>query len=116
MRTMRFETLRIFVDADCVHCPPCRRDARAVDRRLRRYTALRARTAPSRKEIMYMVDDAIFLVERGVLTHLDRVGALKNRAARDIPEYPGVALLAAVPAAKRASSLAGGAAPRCDSP
>jgi hypothetical protein len=90
-----FETLRMFVDADCVRCVECRRESRAVQKRLRRYSDLCAKPAPSRKELMFMVDDAIFLVERGVLKNLSNVGAMKNRAVNAIPEYPGLRLLVA---------------------
>ena len=48
-----------------------------------------------------MVEDAAFLVERGVLKNLDKVGAAKNRAAKAIPEYPGLqSLIAALEAAR----------------
>lgn len=96
-----FETLRFFVDADCVLCPACRRESRAIQRRLRRYSDLFARADASRKELMFMVDDAIYLLERGVLKNLSSVGAAKNRALKTIPEYPPVTALAdAIKAAK----------------
>jgi hypothetical protein len=44
---------------------------------------------------MFMVDDAIFLVECGVLKNLGNVGAMKNRAVNAIPEYPGLPRLEA---------------------
>ena len=91
-----FETLRFFVDADCVFCPQCRRESRAIHRRLRRYSALYANPAPSRKDFMFLVDDAVFLVEHGVLKNLSNVGAMKNRAAKAISEYPGLERLCAV--------------------
>lgn len=102
-----FETLKFFVDADCVLCPVCRRESRNIQRRLRRYSDLFARTNPSRKELMYLVDDAAFLVERGVLRNMSNVGAVKNRALKEIPEYPGLGLLAsAMKAAREAASAA----------
>ena len=96
-----FETLRFFVDADCVFCPQCRRASRAIQRRLRRYSDLYANPAPSRKDLMFMVDDAVFLVEHGVLKNLSNVGAMKNRAAKAISEYPGLERLCAVLKAAR---------------
>jgi hypothetical protein len=45
---------------------------------------------------MFMIDDAIFLLERGVLKNLSNVGAMKNRAAKAIPEYPGLVSLVAL--------------------
>ena len=102
-----FETLRFFVDADCVYCPTCRRESRHVQRRLRRYSDLYARPLPSRKELMFMVEDATFLLERGVLKNLDNIGKVKNLAAREIPEYPGIKVLAqALTAARSARSAA----------
>ena len=100
-----FETLRFFVDADCVHCPECRRQSRALQRRLRRYSDLFAKPNVSRKELMFLVDDAVYLLEHGVLKNLSNVGAVKNRAMKAIAEYPGVPLLAqAIQAARLAQA------------
>lgn len=89
-----FETLRLWVDADCVQCAPCRRESRAVQRRLRRYSDVCARTDASDKELMFLVDDALYLLERDVLKNLSSLGAVKNRAMKAISHYPGVAALA----------------------
>lgn len=96
-----FETLRFFVDADCVYCPECRRESRTIQKRLRRYSDLYAKPVPSRKELMFMIDDAIFLVEHGVLKNLSNVEAMKNRAAKVIAEYPDLELLSTVLQAAR---------------
>ena len=54
-----------------------------------------------------MVEDAAFLLERGVLKNLNNIGKVKNRATRVIPEYPGVKVLAqALTAARAARSAA----------
>jgi hypothetical protein len=100
-----FETLRFFVDADCVHCPDCRRKSRAVQRRLRRYSDLFAKSEATDKELMFLVDDAIYLLEHGVLKNLSNLGSVKNRAMKAISHYPGIALLAeAIETARRARS------------
>ncbi|KAB2843147.1 MAG: hypothetical protein F9K47_07635 [Burkholderiales bacterium] len=96
-----FETLRFFVDADCVLCPVCRRDSRTVQRRLRRYSDLLPKANPTSKDLMLLVDDAAFLLEHGALRNLSSVGALKNRALRVIPEYPGLEQLKKILAASR---------------
>jgi hypothetical protein len=102
-----FETLRFFVDADCVHCPDCRRESRTVQRRLRRYSDLFAKNEPTRKELMFLVDDGTYLLAHGVLKNLSNLGSVKNRAMKDIPEYPGIACLAeAIKAARYAQSEA----------
>lgn len=89
-----FETLRFYVDADCVYCPDCRRVSRTVQRRLRRYSDLFAKSEPTRKELMFLVDDGTYLLAQGVLKNLSNLGLLKNRAMKHIAEYPGVASLA----------------------
>ncbi|MFC5476293.1 zinc-ribbon domain containing protein [Paraherbaspirillum soli] len=96
-----FETLKFYVDADCVTCPRCRRDTQTERRRLQRYSGLVAKEGHSRKELMFLVDDAIYLLARGVLRDLHRLGRIKNQALRQIPEYSGTAVL--VQAIKRAS-------------
>lgn len=89
-----FETLGFYVDADCVHCPECRRDSQAMRRRLRRYSDLRQIEAPTRKELMFMVEDAAYLLERGALRDLNSLGNLKNQARKAIPEFEGTEALA----------------------
>ena len=56
---------------------------------------------------MFLVDDAVCLLERGVLKNLSNVGSVKNRALKAIPEYPGLQVLsAALKAARQAASAA----------
>jgi hypothetical protein len=98
-----YETLRFFIDADCVLCPVCRREARSTQRRLRRYSDLYMKTSPSRKELMFLVDDAIHLLEKGVLKNLTKIGKLKNLALKNIPEYPNLQALRAALATARES-------------
>lgn len=88
-----FETLRFYVDANCVECSDCRRGSRTVQRTLRRYSDLLAKESRSRKELMQLVDDATFLLEHGTLKKINNLGAIKNQAVKTIPEYPGVASL-----------------------
>lgn len=96
-----FETLRFWIDADCVHCSDCRRESRVIQRRLRRYSDVVARADPSDKELMFLVDDALYLLERDVLKNLSTLGAVKNRALKAIAHYPGVAALAGAISAAR---------------
>lgn len=88
-----FETLRFYVDADCVHCPECRRNNQTLRRRLRRYSDLQSHGSPSLKDLMDLVDDGLYLFERGVLRNLSRLGQLKNAARKRIAEYPGTEAL-----------------------
>jgi len=88
-----FETLRFYVDADCVECPECRSAFRLVQRRLRRYSALLRKTPIVRKELMILVDDALFLFRQGVVRDLSALGMIKNRAVEMIPEYPDLRVL-----------------------
>jgi Zn-finger protein len=99
-----YETLRFSIDADCVLCSPCRRDARSVRRRLRRYSDLRHKPTRSQKELMFLVDDGAYLVARGVLRNLSTLGQLKNEALRLIPEYRGTAALVQALAHARAAT------------
>jgi putative zinc ribbon protein len=89
-----FETLKFFVDADCVLCPDCRRESRSIQRRLRRYSDLMKRETRAEDELQVLVDDATYLFERGVLRNVAALGALKNEALRSIPGYLGTVTLA----------------------
>ena len=52
---------------------------------------------------MFLVDDGLYLLARGVLRDLGRLGHLKNEALKRIAEYPGTEALAQ--AIKRARRL-----------
>ncbi len=100
-----FETLRFYVDADCVDCPVCRRDSQVTRRRLRRYSDLLQKAAPSDRELMSLVDDGAYLLTNGTLRRLDRIGQLKNEALKHIPDYKGIVeLVKAITAARNADS------------
>lgn len=100
-----FETLRFYVDADSVHCPECRKSKHVIKRSLKRYSDLLRLTSPSRKDLMFLVEDATYLLEQGVLRDLNRLGELKNQALKHIPEYEGTALLALVIARAREMAI-----------
>lgn len=88
-----YETLRYYIDADCVLCPACRRESQVLRRRLRRYSDLLHKNVQTRKDLMFLVDDGVYLLARGVLRDLNSLGRLKNMALKSIPEYPGTQLL-----------------------
>lgn len=97
-----FETLRFFVDADCVLCPECRRTSQTLRRRLRRYADLRAKDSLTDAELYRLVDDTRYLLEHEVLKNTTTLGTIKNLALKRIPHYRGVAALtAALDAARR---------------
>jgi hypothetical protein len=102
-----FETLKFFVDADCVHCPACRRESRAVQRRVRRYSDVMKKRNRTPGDLQILVDDATYLFASGALRNLTTLGALKNDAQRTIPGYSGTAALAeALRNARSANSAA----------
>ncbi len=89
-----FETLKFFVDADCVLCSDCRRESRSIQRRVRRYSDLMKRETRTTDEMETLVDDTTYLFERGVLRNVSTLGALKNQALKSIPAYGGTQALA----------------------
>ena len=84
-----FETLRFYVDARCIHCPECRRDTQWIRRRLKRYSDLSAKSIKSEDELKQLINDGTYLLRRGVLRNLGRLGHLKNEGIKRIPDYPG---------------------------
>lgn len=84
-----YEKLGFYVDADCVHCPTCRRLLHQEKVRLKRYAQLTRLQHPTRKELMQWVDDTIALLDSGYLTNTQRLQALRARAQKYIPEYAG---------------------------
>ena len=89
-----FETLRIPVDADCVNCPPCRKRAHRVKGCLDRYAKTLHAPRLDAKAMKTFVDDTLFLLEEGLVRNLSRLGAIKNRAQRELAAYPGTQRLA----------------------
>jgi len=89
-----FETLNFFVDADCVLCPDCRRESRSVQRRMRSYSDAMLKGTLSDEELDTLVKDAAFLFSRGAIKNLSTLGALKNRALKQLPGFASTAALA----------------------
>jgi Probable zinc-ribbon domain len=89
-----FETLRFFTDADCIHCPTCRRSSQALRRRIRRYSDLVRTAAPTNEQLRQLVDDAAYLLIRGALRRIEPLGRLKNLALKRIPDHAGTGQLA----------------------
>lgn len=88
-----YETLGFYIDVDCVRCVECRRKQHAVKRHLERYAELNARESLSRKEMMDLVDECIFLFQQGKLKKLSHLGGIKNSALQRIPDYAGTRTL-----------------------
>ena len=89
-----FETLKFYVDADCVQCPDCRRESRSVQHRLRRYSDLMREQSRTPAQLQKLVDDATHLFAHGLLGNVNTLGAIKNEALRIIPGYAGTTRLA----------------------
>ncbi len=89
-----YETLRLPVDVDCVDCPPCRKHAHRVKSAQARYAAALHLPRLDAKHMEVFVDDALFLFDAGELRNVGRLGAIKNRAQRELPDYSGTQALA----------------------
>ncbi|WP_057260170.1 zinc-ribbon domain containing protein [Duganella sp. Root1480D1] len=88
-----YETLGFYIDSDCMRCVEWRRKQHAVKRHMVRYTELQARGSLSRKEMMHLVDDCIFLFQQGKLKKPSLLGKIKNAALKQVPEYAGTKTL-----------------------
>jgi hypothetical protein len=105
-----YETLRIPVDADCVMCPPCRKHAHRVKAALSRYDQALHAARLDAKDMKVFVDDALYLLEQGIVRNLARLGAIKNRAQRELADYAGTRQLAlALARAREAAQMRPGA-------
>ena len=105
-----YETLKIPVDADCVNCPPCRKHAHRVKACQFRYAVALHAPRLDAKAMTAFIDDTLYLFEQGLLRDLARVGAIKNRALRELGEYSGTRDLAqALARAREAAEMRPGA-------
>jgi len=105
-----FEVLRLPVDVDCVDCAPCRKQRHRVRACQARYASALHAPRLDAKDMKAFVDDTLFMFEQGLLRDLARVGAIKNRALRELPGYSGTQALAqAVACAREAAEMRPGA-------
>ena len=80
-----YEVLRFYVDADCVHCPECRRSNQQLQRRFRRYSEQISKSELPESELATLVEDAVFLWNAGILKNEQRLRQLRNLARRRLP-------------------------------
>lgn len=80
-----YEVLRIYIDADCVRCPACRKSERELKRRFRRYSEAGDAKTLDDAALAALVDDAAFLWSAGILKNEQRLRRLRNLAQRRIP-------------------------------
>lgn len=99
-----YETLRIDVEADCVRCAPCRKQFRRATACQLRYAAAMRAPHLGAKDMKTFVDDALFLLEHGLVRNLAKLGAIKNRAQRELADYAGTQRLARTLACARAAA------------
>ena len=105
-----FETLRIPIEADCVMCPPCRKHAHRIKGALFRYAIAMHASRLDARHMKCFVDDALFLFEQGIVRNVARLGAIKNRAQRELADYGGTRQLAhALACAREAAEMRPGA-------
>ena len=105
-----FETLHIPIDADCADCAPCRKQRHRLKGCQYRYeNALNAARLDA-KDMKTFVDDTLFLFQHGLVRNVARVGAIKNRALRELGDYSGTQQLAqALACAREAAEMRPGA-------
>ena len=105
-----FEVLKIYVDADCAKCPVCRKREHWLKGCQTRYSRRLSQPALDAKDMKALIDDAIVLLEQGVIRNLAVLGALKKRAQREIGSYGGVERFAtAIVQAREAAAMRPGA-------
>ena len=102
-----FETLLMPADVECKHCVPCRRQARRVKAAHARYQAAVHAPRLDAKDMKTFVDDALLLFEVGAVRNPSRLGAIKNRAQRELAGYAGTQALAHALATARAAAAMG---------
>ena len=89
-----YETLHFNTDVDCVKCVPCRKHDRRVKAATERYAVAVQAKRLDAAAMKTLVDDALYLLEQGLVRNLARLGAIKNRAQRELGAYAGTRRLA----------------------
>ncbi len=82
-----YEDLGFPLDADCVHCPECRRAHHRLRHTFERFSQAIKRSDLSDEELATLVLDAVFLSESGVLRNEQKLRRLKNLAVKRIPNH-----------------------------
>jgi hypothetical protein len=83
-----YEQLGFWVEADCVHCPECRRSDHRLRQRFQRFSQAISKGNVNDEELATLVDDAVSLSEAGVLRSEQKLRRLKNLARARIPDSP----------------------------
>lgn len=82
-----YEELGISVDADCVRCPKCRKTHQELRRRLKRYSRHVAQDKLSDEALVFLVEDAVFLWNNGILKKQQKLRRIRNLARSRIPDH-----------------------------
>lgn len=67
-----FEELHFYIDADCIHCPKCRRDEHQMRAAIERYSRNAKRREMNDDELARHVDDLCVLFEAGILKNVEK--------------------------------------------
>jgi hypothetical protein len=63
-----YEDLKFPLEADCLDCPPCRKDEQRLRAIRRKYDALLEKTARTQADTLELVESGLFLVESVVFS------------------------------------------------
>lgn len=80
-----YESLGIYIDADCVYCPECRKRNRANKQRLARHHELINKPRLTIRESVTLAEEMVEMWRDGVITDASKLGRVKNIAVREIP-------------------------------
>jgi hypothetical protein len=80
-----YEELQFDIGSDCVRCPECRKSARELKRRHKRYSALISRKDLGVEDLVVLISDILYLSSEGVHMNERNVRRVKNYAVKVMP-------------------------------
>lgn len=80
-----YEELGFWVDAQCLHCPECRRSHHRFRRACQRFSETVSRGHVSHEELTSLIQDTILLYENGTLRSENKLRRIKNLALAQRP-------------------------------
>lgn len=85
-----YEELKFVIDADCVHCPECRKSTRKLRRRFARYSETINAPDLDDDTLATLMSDAVFLWNHSLLNDEQKLRRLRNLGIKRIPDHPVV--------------------------
>ena len=82
-----YETLKFYIDSECINCPECRQSIRRRKNDWECYSQLASRDELSDEELIHFIELSMEFWNDGMIGNPHTIRTLKNRAAQQLPDH-----------------------------